>query len=127
MSEQQPAPEKTTSSAGVTRRKFVGAAAGAGAAFMIVPRHVLGRGFQAPSDKLNIAVVGLNGQGGANAQNVMSENVVALCDCDFGLLDNRIERWERSANPPASTGQGRRGGGGRLGGRRGGQRASGTV
>ena len=31
---------------------------------MIVPRRVLGRGFQAPSDTVNVAVVGINGMGG---------------------------------------------------------------
>ena len=35
---------------GVTRREFVTTAAAAGAGVVIVPRHVLGRGFQAPSD-----------------------------------------------------------------------------
>jgi predicted dehydrogenase len=78
---------------------------------MIVPRHVLGRGFQAPSDTLNIAAVGLGGMGGNNTQAVMSENIVALCDCDFALLDGRIRRWREAANPPADTGGGRRGGG----------------
>jgi len=33
----------------ISRRKFVGAV-GAGVAFTIVPRHVLGRGVRAPSD-----------------------------------------------------------------------------
>ena len=60
------------------------AVAGAGAAFLIVPRRVLGRGFQAPSDTLNIAVAGINGMGAANAHAVMSQNIVAICDCDFG-------------------------------------------
>ena len=35
---------------GITRRSFVTTAAAAGAGIVIVPRHVLGRGFQAPSD-----------------------------------------------------------------------------
>lgn len=39
----------------VTRRDFVKNASLAVGGFMIVPRHVLGRGFIAPSDKLNIA------------------------------------------------------------------------
>ena len=39
------------------------AAAGAAAGFMIVPRHVLGRGMQAPSDLVNIAIVGISGMG----------------------------------------------------------------
>ena len=33
------------------------------AGLAIVPRHVLGRGFTAPSDTLNIAAVGVGGMG----------------------------------------------------------------
>jgi hypothetical protein len=40
---------------------------------MIVPRHVLGRGLRAPSDILNIATVGINGQGAENTLNAMYE------------------------------------------------------
>ena len=39
-----------TGDARVSRRDFVTTTAAATAGFMIVPRHVLGRGFQAPSD-----------------------------------------------------------------------------
>jgi hypothetical protein len=74
----------------ISRRKFVTTVAGTGAAFMIVPRHVLGRGVQAPSDTLSIAVAGINGMGAANAQAVMSQNIVAICDCDLGLLDGKL-------------------------------------
>jgi predicted dehydrogenase len=111
--------QKTTDVSGVSRREFVNTAAGTAAAFMIVPRHVLGRGMQAPSDRLNIAVVGLGGMGGNNAQAVMSERIVALCDVDEALLDGRIKRWADSFNPPPDTGgggRGRQGGGGRGGG-----------
>jgi predicted dehydrogenase len=89
----------------------MGTLAGAGAGLMIVPRHVLGRGFQAPSDTVNIAAVGLGGMGGNNTQAVMSENIVALCDCDDALLDGRIRRWREAANP-SPEGGGRGGGGG---------------
>ena len=47
-----------------SRRKFIRNTALAGSAFFIVPRHVLGRGFVAPSDKLLIAGVGAGGKGG---------------------------------------------------------------
>ena len=47
----------------ISRRQFVKTTASAAAAFMIVPRHVLGRGFQAPSDLVNIATVGVTGMG----------------------------------------------------------------
>ncbi len=75
----------------VTRRKFVKTAAGAGAAITIVPRHVLGRGFQAPSDTVNIATVGIGGMGGSNTRALMSQNFVAICDVDFELLDERLD------------------------------------
>ena len=67
----------------VSRRTFLGTAAGA-AGFTIVPRHVLGAGFQAPSDTVNVAVVGYkHGMGTSNLMNVArSDNIVALCDCD---------------------------------------------
>ncbi len=53
-----------------------------GAAFTIVPRHVLGRGFVPPSDKLNIACIGVGGRGAWNVRGVSSENLVAFCDVD---------------------------------------------
>ena len=68
---------------GVSRRKFMGTAAAA-AGVTIVPRHVLGAGFQAPSDTVNVAVVGYkHGMGTNNLLNVArTDNIVALCDCD---------------------------------------------
>src|SRR4051812_31185405 len=96
MSEEQ---EKDTP--GISRRKFVTTVAATGAALTIVPRHVLGRGFQAPSDTLNIATVGINGQGFTNTRNLMGENIVAICDVDYGLLDNALTRAKASV-----TGQG---------------------
>ena len=68
----------------VSRRQFVGTVATA-AGFTIVPRHVLGGpGFQAPSDKVNIGVVGYaHGMGTQNLINMAkSDNIAALCDCD---------------------------------------------
>src|SRR3712207_4068856 len=68
----------------VTRRKFVGTVAATAAGITIVPRHVLGAGFQAPSDTVNVAVVGYSHGMGTQNMNVMAktDNIVALCDCD---------------------------------------------
>jgi predicted dehydrogenase len=68
----------------LSRRAFVKSAALTAAAFTIVPRHVLGgKGYIAPSDKLNIACIGIGGMGKANLKNVApTENIVALCDID---------------------------------------------
>jgi predicted dehydrogenase len=84
----------------ITRRKFVTTTTAAGAGMMIVPRHVLGRGFQAPSDTVNVATVGVSGMGASNTRAVMGENVVALCDCDLDLLDAAIGRWSKEAQSP---------------------------
>src|SRR5712675_2579750 len=98
----------------IPRRKFLSQAAAA-AAVTIVPRHVLGRGFVPPSDKLNIAGVGVGGMGRANLINLSSQNIVALCDVDWGYagkgfdrLDNDIEGLRsRIAGPDAKTQEGK--------------------
>ena len=64
---------------GLTRRGFVPASA---AALSILPRHVLGAGFTAPSDKLNIAAVGVGGMGKNYVAGCASENIVAIADVD---------------------------------------------
>jgi predicted dehydrogenase len=79
----------------ITRRKFVTGTAGAAFGAMIVPRHVLGGpGYPAPSDKLNIAVVGCGGQGASDATELVvgGENIVALADVDFGFVDRAVAR-----------------------------------
>ena len=70
-----------------SRRKFVADVSLAAAGLTIVPRHVLGRGFEAPSDTLNVASVGVGGMGRSNMINLASQNIVALCDVDWGYAD----------------------------------------
>ena len=63
----------------VSRRSAVAA----GLAPLVVARHVLGGpGYQAPSDKLTIAAVGVGGVGGDYVAGCSSEEIVALCDLD---------------------------------------------
>jgi len=78
----------------VSRRKFLADVAAGGAAFTIVPRHVLGRGLTPPSDTLNIAGVGVGGMGRTNLINLSSQNIVALCDVDWGYADKGFERLD---------------------------------
>ena len=78
----------------LTRRKFLSTAAAGGAAAALVPRHVLGRGFTPPSDLLNIAGVGVGGMGRQNLINLASQNIVALCDVDWGYADKGFERLD---------------------------------
>jgi len=82
----------------MTRREFVRdasiVAVGAGAAFTIVPRHVLGKGLTPPSDLLNIAGVGIGGMGRVNLINLASQNIVALCDVDWGYAEKNFARLD---------------------------------
>jgi predicted dehydrogenase len=114
MSDAEKPDTSRSASSVLSRREFVSTTAAAAAAFMIVPRHVLGRGFQAPSDLVNVACIGINGQGSVNTRAVMSQNIVAICDCDLDLLDNKLAQWTKQAQGGGgqrTTGQG--GGGAR--------------
>ncbi len=53
-----------------------------------------GSGFQAPSDTFNVAGVGCGGMGRSNLTALASQNIVALCDVDFGLVDRRYKDLE---------------------------------
>jgi predicted dehydrogenase len=63
----------------ISRRQFMGGAAATAMAFTIVPSHVLA---QPPSNKLNIAGIGIGGMGQNNVRACNTENIVALCDVD---------------------------------------------
>ncbi|MBN2000232.1 Gfo/Idh/MocA family oxidoreductase [candidate division KSB1 bacterium] len=77
---------------GISRRSFfsgASAATEAATAFTIVPRHVLGGpGYKAPSDKLNIACIGVGGKGRSSTMAASGENIVALCDVDDTQVAN---------------------------------------
>lgn len=95
----------------ITRRKFVAGTTGAALTAMIVPRHVLGGvGYTAPSDTVNFALIGAGGQGKTDAGELVAggQNMVALCDVDFGYVDREVANLSRERVP--------RPGGGRPGG-----------
>ncbi|MEA4978481.1 MAG: Gfo/Idh/MocA family oxidoreductase, partial [Petrimonas sp.] len=68
-----------------SRREFLKTAAIGAAGLTVVPNTVLGkaRGYTSPSDKLNIAGIGVGGMGRRNLANMKTENIVALCDVDW--------------------------------------------
>ena len=61
------------------RRHFLKSLAFTGAAGLILPRTKL-FGADAPSNKLNIALLGTWGRGEAHFDGIAKENVVAICD-----------------------------------------------
>lgn len=78
----------------LSRRRFLGNAALAVSAFTIVPGHVLGLGgTKPPSEKLNIAGIGIGGQGGHDLSQMTGENIVALCDVDSAHAGGIFRRY----------------------------------
>ena len=92
--------EQNTNRAFISRRAFVGGVAAA-AGVMIVPRRVLGGpGYQAPSDTVNVAVVGYaHGMGTSNLNACANAkaNIVALCDVDES--EAAMRRLRRGKQP----------------------------
>ncbi|QEC52289.1 putative dehydrogenase [Anseongella ginsenosidimutans] len=77
--------KNTDNGSGFSRRNFIKGGAAAAAGFMIVPRHVLGRGFTAPSDKLVVAGIGAGGKGESDINNFYKSGnaeIAFLCDVD---------------------------------------------
>jgi predicted dehydrogenase len=84
-----------------SRRSFLRNAGIAAAGFYIVPRHVLGRGFTAPSDKLQVAGIGAGGKGESDLWNFHQSgkaDIAFLCD-----VDDRQTAKSRSRYPNAKV------------------------
>ncbi|MFI5194472.1 MAG: Gfo/Idh/MocA family protein [Chitinophagales bacterium] len=82
-----------------SRRHFLKSSALAAAGWMIVPRHVLGRGFTAPSDKLNIAGIGAGGKGKGDLFEFSKSplvNIAYLCDVDDRQIQTSVERFPKA-------------------------------
>jgi len=80
----------------ISRRKFLSTGAKAAIGLTIIPSSVLGKNFghMAPSDKLNIAAVGIGGMGHANIKAVeATENIVGLCDVDWKYAKGVFDRF----------------------------------
>jgi predicted dehydrogenase len=76
-----------------SRRRFL-AATSATSVFSVVPRFVLGGiGHTAPSEKLNIAGIGVGGMGASNLRHCTDENIVALCDVDHDYASATFKKY----------------------------------
>ncbi len=81
----------------VTRRDFMRGTAGAVAALTFIPSHVLGQaGRDSANNKLNIAGIGVGGQGSVDLQECESENIVALCDVDLVRAESALKRYPKA-------------------------------
>jgi len=81
----------------MNRRQFLKNSTATIASLTVVSRHVLGGpDYVAPSDKLNIAGIGVGGQGGGDISRVSSENIVALCDVDWKRAEKTFEKFPQA-------------------------------
>ena len=79
----------------VQRRQFLKSTVAAGAGLLILPGGSL-LGANAPSNKLNVALIGAWGRGRAHHSSIASENVVALCDVDENHLALAAEKFPKA-------------------------------
>ena len=78
----------------MTRRTFLKNSAAAAAGLTIIPSYaVSGLGHKAPSDRLNVAGVGVGGRGGGVLEGLSSENVVAMCDVDWKYAKSTFQKF----------------------------------
>ncbi len=78
--------------AGPSRRRFMTTTASAVAAATILPRHIVGGpGFVAPSDRVNVAIIGVGGQGRGNTRALLQED-----DCQVIAIADPCEEWDLS-------------------------------
>ena len=76
---------------GHSRRKFMANSALAAFSFHYIHSRLLGA--DAPSNKLNIAGIGIGGMGGGNLRQCAGENIVALCDVDTEYAAHTFKKY----------------------------------
>ena len=81
----------------MNRRSFIKTTSSAIAGITILPSSVIaGLGHKAPSDKLNIAGIGVGGRGFRNLRDLESENIIALCDVDWKYSQRVFEYFPKA-------------------------------
>jgi predicted dehydrogenase len=81
----------------VSRRDFLHATCASGV-FAFLPSRVLGRDGPSPNAKLNIAGIGIGGQGAWDLEQVagLGENIVALCDVDSDYAAKTFKKYPQA-------------------------------
>src|SRR5687768_8425671 len=83
----------------VSRRKFIQSASVAAAAFTIVPRFVLGKGYRAPSDTLYVAGIGVGGKGESDIASFAKSGkaeIAFLCDVDDRRAADSVKAFPKA-------------------------------
>ncbi len=77
----------------INRRDFSYGGRRRAPAGLAAPRRVLGLGQTPPSDRLNVAGIGVGGKGADDLAELDGENIVALCDVDPNYAAKTIARY----------------------------------
>jgi predicted dehydrogenase len=80
----------------MSRRSFLQKSGTAALGLTIIPNVVMGKSFSgvtAPSDKLNIAGIGIGGRGAEVLRGLETENIVALCDIDWKYAKGTFDKY----------------------------------
>lgn len=79
----------------INRRNFIRATGAGVVLFNILPGHVLGQEKLSANDKINVAGIGIGGQGGSDIDGVAGEghNFVALCDVDDNYAAKKFAQY----------------------------------
>ncbi|MBS3806662.1 MAG: Gfo/Idh/MocA family oxidoreductase [Bacteroidales bacterium] len=86
--------DKKNTHAKITRRTFLKNSGAAMAGLTILPSYVVGGlGHTPPSDKLNIAGIGVGGRGGGVLEGLTNENIVAMCDVDWKYAQSTFKKF----------------------------------
>lgn len=81
----------------LSRRSFL-AGSTIGAGILFLPGHVLGlNGAESPNEKLNIGFVGASGKGADSLNNLLTQNVAALCDVDWNHAAGSFKKFPNAA------------------------------
>jgi predicted dehydrogenase len=99
MSRKKQSGQKGLPTSDSSRREFLRNTTMAATGFFIVPRHVLGKGFLAPSDRLSIAAIGAGGKGADDLRNFYGSgkvDVAYLCDVDERQAAKSIQAYPKA-------------------------------
>jgi len=92
----KPSPTRPPASP-LNRRQFIRHTAAATALIQVVPGSVLGlNGAVPPSERLNIAGIGVAGQGGSDLNQFTEHNIVALCDVDWAHAAGTFKKFPKA-------------------------------
>lgn len=79
----------------ITRRGILQGSAAIAAGYWISPT-LTAADSKSPNEQLNVACIGIGGQGGANVRGVRSQNIVALCDVDDKRAGSQYDNFPKA-------------------------------